>query len=880
MSNQTKSMKRSRFPTYFRSVYRNNALFGFFVLLIAAGCGGESSPPPPPSTFSVSGTIRTSDTVLVDSDVNDPQAAYSPNDQFLSAQRLTNPTTVGGYVNVAGAGPPGRSQTGGDRSDFFHVTLAAGQSINLFTAENATSNLDLILFDSSQSQVVTSENPSGSESVISPADDIYFIEVRAQSGASSYILAIGGASDSAGQESLGTNLDFVPGEIIVTFRDIGSGSRSAAAAADWTSSAGMVPRAGAADREMLLGFETSTGSEKAFRALGIDPQSASPRFADPLVQQKLDTLRIIEALRRQPDVVFAEPNYFWRPLAAPNDPFYSIQWHYPLINLPQAWNSTTGNKAVIVAVIDTGVLLDHPDIQGNLDPVNAPGYDFIRDISLAVDGDGIDPNPDDPAGFPYHGTHVAGTIAAVTDNSFGVAAVAWDASIMPLRALGRENGTVYDVLQAVRYAAGLPNDSGTVPPTRADIINMSLGGGGFSQSAQDVFEQVRSQGVLVVAAAGNSSSNAPFYPAAYNRVISVSAVDLNKNLAWYSNFGSTVDLAAPGGDLSADANADGFPDGVLSTCGDNRLGPPVDFVYCFFEGTSMAAPHAAGVAALMKAIHPALEPAEFDLLIQGEMISSGGAPGRDDQFGYGLIDAFKAVEEARQLAAGTPLPATLVVDPAFLNFGTALISTTLSVANGGEEVTGVTVVPDQPWLRVVATNVDANGVGEYTVTVDRSSVADGIYSAVVTIDAEVAATGADVDDVFVQVRMNQDSSPVIGGDAGFHYVLLLDAATRDVIAADAVSYAGKGYDYRFLDVPAGTYLIVAGTDSDNDYFIGDKGEAYGAYLTVDQPLEVVIKGDTGGLNFETGYEVALPTAQVSAAPIPRPIFEPAEEIEQ
>ena len=868
-------MERFRCSTYSRIAQRSSFFVGLLLLSAAAGCSGENSPPPPatPASFVVSGTIRSSGTVLADSDVNDPLAAFSSNDQFMWAQRLPNPATVGGYVNVPGSGPSGRSRSGGDRSDFFHVALASGQSINLFIAENTAANLDLFLYDSSRSQVASSENPSGNESVTSPADDIYFIEVRARSGASNYILTIGQATDPTGWDPAKMNLDFVPGEVIVKFTGAALLSRNLTNANNRIEELGMYTRAGTTDREMLLGFENQTDSQRAFRALGIEPQQQTPRFADPLVQRKMDTLRIIQALRRRPDVDYAEPNFIWRPLAAPNDTFYPIMWHLPLINLPQAWNITTGSAAVIVAVVDTGLLLDHPDVRGNLDPVNAPGYDFIRDPALSGDGDGIDSNPDDPAGFPYHGTHVAGTIAAVTDNALGVAGVAWDTSIMPMRALARDVGTVYDVMQAVRYAARLPNDSGILPPVKADIINLSLGSEGFSQTASDVFEQVRSEGVIVIAAAGNSSSSAPFYPAAYNPVVSVNAVDINKNLAWYSNFGSTVDLAAPGGDLGADVNADGFPDGVLSTCGDNRSGPPIEFVYCFFEGTSMAAPHVAGIAALMKAIHPALGPADFDLLIQGDLITDGGAAERDDEFGFGLIDAFKAVDEARGLAAGTPLPATLLVDPAFLNFGTVLTAEILRVNNGGEKLTGVTVISDQPWLSVAASNVDADGIGEYTVTVDRSTLADGIYSAVITVDAKVDTTGADIDDVTIPVSLNQDNTPVTGGDAGFHYVLLLDANDRNVVAEDAVAYAGSGYRYHFADIPAGTYLVVAGTDFDNDFSIGDRGEAYGTYLTVDQPLEVVISGDTAGLDFETGFDVALPAGQGRDAPVPQLILE-------
>ncbi len=207
-------------------------------------------------------------------------------------------------------------------------------------------------------------------------------------------------------------------------------------------------------------------------------------------------------------MAYAEPNYIRRAQRSPSDELFGRQWHYSMINLPGAWDTTTGNANVIVAVIDTGVLFNHPDLAARL---TETGYDFVSDPDSAMDGDGIDPDPSDaaaqnPGTGIFHGSHVAGTIAAQTNNGVGVAGVGWNTRVMPVRALGKGgNGSNYDIMEAVKYAAGLPNDSGKVPAQKADIINLSLSGTSPSDWEQEVLDEVRAEGIIVVAAAGNTT---------------------------------------------------------------------------------------------------------------------------------------------------------------------------------------------------------------------------------------------------------------------------------------------------------------------------------------------------------------------------------------
>ena len=301
-----------------------------------------------------------------------------------------------------------------------------------------------------------------------------------------------------------------------------------------------------------------------------------------------------------------------------------------------------------MAVVDTGVLLDHPDLQGRL----VAGYDFISDPLSANDGDGIDDDPDDPGdstigNSSFHGTHTAGIIAATTNNAFGVAGSTWNCKVMPIRTLGIFGGTVADEVEGMLFAGGLPNASGTVPEELAQVINLGLGGSaGQAESAIEraAIQDLVQIGVTVIAAAGNQGSSLPAPPASYPETISVGAINASFERAIYSNYGSTLDIMGPGGRISRDDNEDGIPDGIFSTGGDDSSGKIVP-VFGFLEGTSMACAHVSGVAALMLSVHAELTPAQTRALLR-TTAEDLGIPGQDDMFGFGLVDAAAAVVAA------------------------------------------------------------------------------------------------------------------------------------------------------------------------------------------------------------------------------------------
>ncbi|NIP32730.1 MAG: S8 family serine peptidase [Phycisphaerae bacterium] len=340
--------------------------------------------------------------------------------------------------------------------------------------------------------------------------------------------------------------------------------------------------------------------------------------------------QLVEIYNREPEIEYAELNYYAYTMFVPNDPIYSFQWHlndpFAGINIEAAWDITTGDPNVIVAVIDTGVAYETYGGRFELAPDLAntnfvAGYNFVKGNEHANDDDG-------------HGTHVTGTIAQSTNNGLGVAGIAFDCSIMPIKVLASRgpvsSGSHADIADGIYFAA----DNG------AHVINMSLGGPSGSNTLRDAIEYAYNQGVTIICSAGNDGPGAPkSFPAAYDDYcIAVAATRYDKARAPYSTTGSFVDIVAPGGDTNVDQNQDTYADGILQqTFGLN----PKDWGYWFYQGTSMAAPHVSGIAALLISTgvtHPddvreALEATAQDL----------GAPGKDVEYGWGFIDAYAAL---------------------------------------------------------------------------------------------------------------------------------------------------------------------------------------------------------------------------------------------
>lgn len=362
-------------------------------------------------------------------------------------------------------------------------------------------------------------------------------------------------------------------------------------------------------------------------------------------------------LKKLAGVAYAEPNARMYPLFTPNDTNYNAQWHYyeatAGLNLPTAWDTATGSGAV-VAVLDTGIT-NHSDLNGNV----IAGYDFVSSASNARDGNGRDSNAADEgdwaaagecySGSPasnssWHGTHVAGTVAAVSNNSKGVAGVAFNAKIMPVRVLAKCGGSLADIADAIIWASGGSVSGVANTSTPADVINMSLGGGGSCGSTyQNAINTAVTSGTVVVVAAGNENQDASnSRPANCSNVVTVAASDRQGNRASYSNYGSAVDVTAPGGETATSSN------GVASTLNSGTTTPSTEN-YVYYQGTSMAAPHVAGVAALMLGLDSTLTPAAVESTLKSTVRPLAGSC--SGGCGAGLVDAAAVVAA---IGGGTP----------------------------------------------------------------------------------------------------------------------------------------------------------------------------------------------------------------------------------
>ena len=841
-----------------------------------------------PTSYTVKGDIRFAETASIDSDTNDPNATYRSNDSFDSAQSIPNPTLLVGHLTLRGEGPLGPNRTVGDEVDYYKVRLQAGQVIELqFSAKPSDIDIDLFVYDSTRRLVAQSTGENSYECVRIRTTGDYFIAaeiyVPSSSGDTVYQMRISAPSASPTCSNVTTNAlsAVIAGEVIA--EPIAAPQNQLAPKATRKFNPVALAGIAAANRPALFEVPRSLDTfrrdisavTKSIRVKSASPTGVSPYSSlnDATItaesQRVLETIAYAKAMKRSGDWAYAFANFtvqssqYIGPLPANDREYLRQRWHYEQISLPLAMSTLTNllpapTRRPIVAVVDTGIVINHPDLAANL----VGGYDFVKNAAVSGDGDGIDANPDDSSRAStnpsFHGTHVAGTVAAIGNNTIGGIGVAPMALIMPLRALGEGgSGTFYDILQAMNFAARLPNDSGTLPPVRADVLNLSLGGSGACDpQIVAIIDRIRAQGTIVVAATGNDSETNSVVPvgnpANCSGVIAVGATNALRTRAFYSNGGPEISLVAPGGDTSQSTTGTGNPDSIHSTIAAFQNGVRVPS-YGGLMGTSMATPHAAGIFALMRWANPNITEAQVQsLLAAGSLTEDLGAPGRDNLYGMGLISAKKAVDAAiASLGApgggGTAPPALPQVgrvepSPANISFGTtrtevefvlrrvgASSETVTSVVSG---TNGITVIPK-------AGSVDANRLGTYIVIADRSIVFSGAGVSTASF-GQINVTMSTGRVVALPVDIANRISASSTGSYGPIYVLIVDADDTDLraVAQAVVREPVSGvYSYSVLvnnsflkpSKAPSRFIVFAGADTDNDNSICNRGEACGAF---------------------------------------------------
>ena len=611
------------------------------------------------------------------------------------------------------------------------------------------------------------------------------------------------------------------------------------------------------------------------------PPMASGARAQGVSDPKQRTLEWVSELRGRPDVLYAEPNTVMRPSSVPNDPRYALQWHYPQLNLPAAWDGFSSASAVgagvTIAIVDSGILWDksdptkrHPDFNCEVAPgvaKIAPGYDFAlgddNPFDDALSGSGA-------ALSGYHGSHVAATAAACSNDAFGVAGVAWASRILPVRVFNGDAGTLSDVAKGIYWSAGVPipasvGSSVTLNANPAQVINLSLGAQQApSAILQDAVNAANAKGVVVVVAAGNSGIDASsMTPANLQGVIVVGALGAQKELAPYSDYGALVSVVAPGGNF---ARRGSTADGVLSVQACGATGADLgssntleggSALPCsganqagsgYLQGTSMSSPHVAGVVALMLSRSAGLlkppSPLEAGrnwarvLSYLRDSSSLSGVSGCERGCGAGLVDASAAVTRAAALPAIGAL--TVLADPiAGVNLGTQKSSAQFTLKNLGDATANLTLTSSQPRLTFSPSTANiAPGASQvFNLTLDRSSLT-GSVSALVT-----ATTGARQ---FGFRAYYQSAQNTIANTSGYFVRLFrnADGVRTRINYPDTPLGVGGAFSFPNLEL-GGVYDLTAyrtvSTNSDGTIVIDQLGER----------LEVVTDG------YKTGQTVVL-----------------------
>lgn len=838
-------------------------------LLVLAGCGGGggggagSQPPVAAPDSPLAGQIAIEAGSRIDQDTMDELSRFG-SQPASDSQVLPVNFILAGYVS--GASGSYGSVNGqnfsfrADPEDIFSVPMAEGEVLRLVSLGSRAGDpeLELTLFDGAMDpsdQTRQGEAPAEVRLDDGMPEQNYAVKVSAVGAVPARYVLVKAVSAQLGSFSLDwPDYEFSTEEAIVTLAPQAQGTAAALSA----QTAVAARQLGDSDWLMRMPARATPS--------GVQPRSASA-----------ETLDWIAELRKTPGVVSAVPNYRFTSTASPvNEKLYPLQWHYDLINGPVAWQlAPDGGSGVEVAVLDSGLFSPsgtsawHPDLNSNV----GSGYDF-------VDNDNYPEDPGSSVGSSvFHGTHVAGTVGAVvqgTSNSTGqgIGGVAFNSTIVPVRVLGEGGtGSSDDLIAAVRWVTGQSGGG-----KKADVVNLSLGGLPRIQQLEDAIAFGVQQGMIFVGAAGNSATSQQSFPAASANVLAVSAVDAAGRLASYSNFGSWIDLAAPGGDASRDGNNDGRADVVWST---GAVEGPSGFEasYTGLQGTSMAAPHVAGVMALLKQQDSSRDYSAIrGLLEAGELTNYSGS--RSDQLGYGVLDASRALKASGNVTVLSPSPSQVL-----LGNETSLEQRVILEKIGTDNVTNLSISQPPAWFSVTQTNLSGGGIA-LDFVLNESALEENVsYRDVlrVTYTSDQERTV----DIPVVAQVLSDE---FARTAGTHFVLLVNTTPNEdgFFEAEsqlAVDPENGSYSFRFKrddgvepkslnEVAPGSYYLVAGSDIDGDGIICQPGEACAEYPVSGLREVITIEAGQEQQNVSMTTSFTRPTISASSPEIlPRPGFQ-------
>ncbi len=549
-----------------------------------------------------------------------------------------------------------------------------------------------------------------------------------------------------------------------------------------------------------------------------------------------ETMQAAQTLAARSDVLYAEPDRRIRALQTsspaaviPNDPLFADAWWLTAnpgsLNALNAWKISTGLNGsglgnTVIAVIDTGVAVNHPDLQEKI----LPGYDFISNVTVAADGDGRDANPDDPGddNQTFHGSHVAGLAAASSNNTIGVTGVSWGSRLLPVRVLGFGGGAISDFVDAVIWSAGLPVAGVPINLHPATVINASLGGAGTCSSAtQMAIHRAILAGSSVVVAAGNEEQDAwKSSPSSCDGVITVGASVPGGAFAPYSNTGTRLDLIAPGG-----SQAQGLTSTIKTSTGEFGYGSKI--------GTSMATPLVSGTVALIKSVNPNLTPAQIRTVLASSLQTMPGCPLPDaGTCASGLLDAAKALEITKALPAGAQADFDLqVARPVVANTSstqTIQVPFEVIAPNGFAQAINWSFEPNSSGITGSFANPSSTPVNAQTtnmLTLNTGAAALGAYT--VRIKG-LNATGTISRSSRLLVRVVA-SNPASLSNVNIKAFYLVGTTGFDSSKSKQVSIGNTATGAFSVDaLEVGEYRVVAWKDIDGNGII-NLGDWYGVY---------------------------------------------------